>query len=178
MVPPAPAPPVTVETSADDEASGTADAEPESASDASALAEDEDAETPEARDAPTPEALHSALVGDGSQAILRPHGLAGLPPLGTGGLPRIEIQRVIRAEVPRIKACYQARLVKDPTLEGRVVVRFSIAKDGSVDHVTITTGLQPDVDDCIKGVVESLSFPAPKDGAPVIVNYPFVFKTQ
>ncbi len=146
-----------------------------------AAPEDHDDEVPGPADPPG--AFHTGLIGDvdsGGVLVGKAVGLkrsTGQAPSFGAGLSRDAIQRVIRAAVPQIKGCYQARLVKDPTLEGRVVVRMAIAPDGAVEQASITTGLQPDVDDCIKGVVESLSFPPPKDGAPVIVSYPFVFKT-
>ncbi len=93
----------------------------------------------------------------------------------SGRLPPEVVQRIVRQNFGRIRACYQEALRTSPSLQGRVVVRFKIAKDGSV---TDATGQgsdlpSPAVIACIVQVFRSLSFPAPESGT-VIVSYPIM----
>ena len=93
----------------------------------------------------------------------------------SGRLPPEVVQRIVRQNFGRIRGCYQEALRTSPSLQGRVVVRFKIAKDGSV---TDATGQgsdlpSPAVIACIVQVFRSLSFPAPESGT-VIVSYPIM----
>lgn len=91
-----------------------------------------------------------------------------------GGLSKDIIRRYVRKSLKDFKRCYEQRLVTDPTLEGRVVLRFVIATSGGVAQTNITEGLQDEVDRCIENVARRLVFPKPE--GVVIVNYPFVFE--
>jgi len=95
------------------------------------------------------------------------------------GLSKDEVDRVIKQNAGKFRACYQAALNRDPTLSGKVTVRFVIKDEGGrgvVKRVSIDRGGtnigSASVEDCVKGKVQGLTFPA-KGGA--IVNYPFIF---
>ena len=81
------------------------------------------------------------------------------------------IRRAIRAEMGRFRACYEAALVKDPKLEGKVVAKFTIGAKGDV--VESTAEGMPAIDACIAGVIKTIKFPA--YGSVMVVNYPFAF---
>lgn len=94
----------------------------------------------------------------------------------TGRLPREVVQRVIRQSFGRFRACYEGGLRNNPTLAGRVAVRFVIGRDGAVANVGNGGSDLPDsaVVSCVVRSFSGLSFPAPEDGI-VTVVYPLTF---
>lgn len=98
-------------------------------------------------------------------------------PIIMGALDRSLIDAVIKRKMQAIRYCYQRELQKDPALAGKVVIKFTIAKDGTVSQSAAkenTTGSKA-VDSCINGVFYKMQFPEPKGGGIVIVSYPFIF---
>jgi TonB family protein len=93
-----------------------------------------------------------------------------------GRLPPEVIQRIIRQNYGIFRACYEAGLAKQSDLEGRVIVRFVIERDGSVSDVRDerSTIPDPDVVACVIGSFGKLKFPEP-DGGFVTVVYPIMF---
>ena len=93
-----------------------------------------------------------------------------------GRLPPEVIQRIIRQNFGRFRLCYENGLRDNPTLQGRVTVRFVIGRDGSV------AGAQnggsdlsdPAVVSCVVRAFYGLSFPQPEGGI-VTVTYPIAF---
>jgi TonB family protein len=77
----------------------------------------------------------------------------------------------------QIRYCYQRELTKNPTLGGKITVKFVIAKDGTVSSATITTSTManPTVESAICARFLRFQFPAPEGGGIVIVKYPFIF---
>ena len=99
-----------------------------------------------------------------------------LPPTVTGDLDKAIIHRYVRREQNKLSYCYEHELLAHPTLQGDILVKFFIAPDGSVQAST-GTGFDTTVANCVADVVRAISFPAPKDGGGVTVNYPFHFHT-
>ncbi|MFO7564532.1 MAG: AgmX/PglI C-terminal domain-containing protein [Enhygromyxa sp.] len=97
------------------------------------------------------------------------------PDAPTGALDRDVIRRIVRAHLDDVRDCYNAGLLKDPDLEGRVAINFMISKDGSVSSALVSEDTldDPTVGQCIAKAVEGWVFPAPKGGGNVIVTYPF-----
>jgi hypothetical protein len=110
--------------------------------------------------------LHSP---NAAQAV----GAAGVGP----ALARESIAPVVRAAADEVRKCYQAALVQNPDLQGRVVVAFTVELDGKVSQASAAETMHPSVDACVVGVIAALIFPKP-DGAVVHLRYPFVFKSQ
>ena len=96
-----------------------------------------------------------------------------------GRLPAEVIQRIVRLNSGRYINCYQAALRTNPSLEGRVTVRFVIGRDGSVQVASDGGSDIPDtsVRQCVVSSFTNLSFPAP-DGGLVTVVYPLMFSPQ
>ena len=71
----------------------------------------------------------------------------------------------------------QRELAKKPSLGGKVVIKFTIAKDGSVSRASKKTSTMGSaaVEQCIVGRFKRMKFPTPKGGGIVIVSYPFIF---
>ena len=97
-------------------------------------------------------------------------------PNAQGDLDKQDIRAVIRGAKDKIQACYEKALQTSPNLKGTVQAQFFIKPDGGVASVT-ASGVSPDVAVCVAGVIESLTFPKPKGGGGVQVNYPFTMRT-
>jgi hypothetical protein len=94
----------------------------------------------------------------------------------TGRLPPEVIQRIVRERYAQYRGCYEAGLARNPALQGRVVVRFAIDRQGRVADVRDegSTLPDPDVVACIVKGFADLSFPKPEGGT-VTVVYPLAF---
>lgn len=82
------------------------------------------------------------------------------------------VRKPIRAKMEQFRACYEKALEKNPTLEGKVVVKFVIGKDGRVIE-SMGSGL-PVVKDCVANVVKTIVFRTNKRDV-ITVSYPFYF---
>jgi hypothetical protein len=97
-------------------------------------------------------------------------------PITKGHLPPEVIQRVVRQNFGRFKACYEGGLRGNPSLAGRVAVRFVIGHEGEVSSAQNGGSDLPDagVVSCVTRAFYGLSFPHPETGI-VTVTYPIVF---
>lgn len=104
-------------------------------------------------------------------------GTVGGDPIILGALDKSLIDAVIKRNMSQIRYCYQRELTKNPSLGGKITVKFVIAKDGTVSSATTktTTMNNPAVESCINGRFMRFQFPEPKGGGIVIVSYPFIF---
>lgn len=110
-----------------------------------------------------------------------------------GRLPPAKIQTVVRSNFPKLRACYEDGLRRDPALQGRVAVRFVIGREGKVTEAhdatsdpiptdatapagSSTTPPMPDkkVSACVVSRMLELVFPKPEGGV-VTVVYPINF---
>jgi hypothetical protein len=107
----------------------------------------------------------------GGAPVMRPG-----PTTVDGRLPADVIQRVVRQNFGRYRFCYQEGLRNNPSLAGRVAVRFVIGRNGAVTTVANGGSDLPDaqVVSCVVRAFYGLSFPAPDNGV-VMVTYPFMF---
>lgn len=95
-------------------------------------------------------------------------------------LTKETISGVVRKKLSGIKFCYDRELAKDPSLQGKVTVRFyieagqemGIVRDASINESTMENS---NVEDCILRNVSRWTFPIPESSARVKVDYPFVF---
>jgi hypothetical protein len=85
------------------------------------------------------------------------------------------IKRVVRAKRPAMQKCYEAGLAHDPKLQGRVVVKFIVEKDGTVSSADDAGSDLPDKGTiaCVAGVFRTMVFPAPWDR--MTISYPLMF---
>jgi hypothetical protein len=120
-------------------------------------------------------------VGSGAE-IVRERVIRGNTSLGsgdaTGGEGEIDASRVaslIRGQLGGIRSCYERALRNNPTLSGRIDVRFTIAESGRATSVT-PSGMSeaPEVGTCIAGAIRRIAFPQPTGGA-VEFSFPFTF---
>jgi hypothetical protein len=110
----------------------------------------------------------------------------GVPGVGTadpiilGALDKSIIDRIVKQHLPQIRYCYQKELNKNPKLFGKLVIKFVIAKDGTVSSASrkSSTLKNPIVEQCVTARFRRMRFPKPKGGGIVIVSYPFIFNFQ
>ena len=97
--------------------------------------------------------------------------------LSLGSLDAALIDEVVKRHASAIRYCYQRELTRDPSLEGKVVVKFTIAGDGSVAKAGIKRSSlgSAAVESCITSRFHTMRFPEPKGNGIVIVSYPFMF---
>jgi tetratricopeptide (TPR) repeat protein len=80
------------------------------------------------------------------------------------GISPDEVQRVVRAAVPRFRTCYQAELGRNPSMSGRLAIRFVVDPVGEVRSAEIVSSPSSAGDvlgACAQAVAKSLRFPAP-----------------
>jgi len=100
-------------------------------------------------------------------------------PAVDGELDPSLVSKEVRTRIGAIKACYERSLKRNPSLSGKVKVRWTITAAGTVASVEIEEDSMGDaeVTSCIKGLVSRWRFPAPSGGS-VEVVYPFVFQSS
>jgi hypothetical protein len=96
-----------------------------------------------------------------------------------GHLPPEVIQRIVRQNDGRFRACYERGLRSNPSLTGRVTVRFVIDRTGAVAVAADGGSDLPDdsVRQCVVTAFGALSFPAPEHGL-LTVTYPIAFTPE
>ncbi|MGZ3458516.1 MAG: TonB family protein, partial [Archangium sp.] len=94
-----------------------------------------------------------------------------------GGLDKDVIAKIIRSHQNEIKYCYETELNKNPSLQGKVAVAFTIDPAGAVSeaNVTETTLNNATAENCMLSRIRRWKFPEPKGGGVVAVTYPWLF---
>ena len=97
-----------------------------------------------------------------------------------GALSRDIIRRVMRRHRRGFQHCYERELQADPSLAGRVSVRFTIDPTGSVQSAQVQecTLDNSAVESCVVGQVRRMQFPAPDGGGIVVVTNAWVFSRE
>ncbi len=104
-------------------------------------------------------------------------GAATGDPIVLGTLQASEVDEVVKRHMQQIRYCYQRELQRNPGLGGKVVVKFTIAADGSVASASPkASSVEGDgVETCLVGRFQRMQFPEPRGGGIVVVSYPLVF---
>ncbi|MBK8169300.1 MAG: TonB family protein [Sandaracinaceae bacterium] len=99
---------------------------------------------------------------------------------GDGDFDQSNVVRMIRTRISAIRACYEQQLRRNPALEGKVTVEFTIQTTGSVSgaHATENTTNDPAVATCVVSTVSRFRFNPGPEGGSVVFSYPFVFAPQ
>ncbi|MEZ4406078.1 MAG: AgmX/PglI C-terminal domain-containing protein [Polyangiales bacterium] len=94
---------------------------------------------------------------------------------GEGNLDPNAVARLIRGQLGGIRSCYERALRNNPTLSGRVEVRFTIGTSGRITSAS-SSGMSeaPEVGSCVVSRIRGLVFPAPEGGS-VDFSFPFTF---
>jgi TonB family protein len=117
-------------------------------------------------------------AGVGQLALRRPPRVPeALPGIASvrGTLDKEIIRRIVRRHLNEVRFCYTQALAAHPSLEGRLVVQFTIAPTGQVlaSALGSSTLGAPAVDSCVVQAVKRWEFPEPQGGGLAIVSYPF-----
>lgn len=100
----------------------------------------------------------------------------GGPEVESSSVDRNAVAKFVKARIKAVASCYEKELKRNPSLKGKVVVRFTITASGRVSEVEIeenSLGNQA-VASCIRTIVRGWAFPfKPEEDVPV--SYPFVF---
>jgi hypothetical protein len=100
----------------------------------------------------------------------------GVTEVAGGRIPAEVIQRIVRQNFGRFRMCYENGLRANPSLSGRVAVKFIIDRHGAVSLAADAGSDLPDqaVIGCVVRGFSGLSFPEPQGGV-VKVTYPIAF---
>ena len=126
------------------------------------------------------DAAGSATYALSFQVPLKPVKMIEVGTVVVGRLPPEVVRRIVRGNFPRLRACYEAGLRKDPGLAGKVAVKFVIDTTGAVVTVTEVPGAtltDAVARACVVAVFKTLSFPEP-EGGNVNVTYPIEFRSD
>ncbi len=106
----------------------------------------------------------------GAQKVSAPRLRAGTATV-SGRLPPETVQRIVRQNFGRFRLCYEQGLAQNPSLAGRVSVRFVISGDGNVSNVGNGGSSLPDagVQACVQQAFYGLTFPQPEGGIVTVV---------
>jgi len=83
-----------------------------------------------------------------------------------------------RAQLGPVQQCFERAKMDDSTLAGSVVLRITIAGDGSVAATEITRSTlgAPQAEACIRQQISRWRLPAPSGGVAASFSYPLVFE--
>lgn len=92
------------------------------------------------------------------------------------------VGEVVERSVDELQVCYIEALQVWPRLEGRVVLHFEIAPDGTVAAPAVAMHYSNIYEEslgcCAARLAQSWKFPASADGARLQIDYPFEFVTD
>ena len=96
----------------------------------------------------------------------------------SGYLSPEQIMRVVRRNQAAVRYCYENELQRQPSLAGRVEIRWRITRAGTVSSSSVGSSTMHNarVEGCIVRQVRRWRFDQP-DGGEVDVNFPFIFGT-
>jgi TonB family protein len=99
---------------------------------------------------------------------------------GGGDMPTEVVTRTIRQRVRAIRRCYERELGRNPNLEGKVTVAFSVMESGTVAHsrVVENTSHNAALGRCVASTLGRMRFHPGPEGGSVDFRYPFVFAPQ
>jgi outer membrane biosynthesis protein TonB len=98
------------------------------------------------------------------------------PDVDSGSVDREALARYVRQRLKAMQGCYERELKRNPSLKGKVLIRFSILPSGRSGDIEFEQNTLGDdaVTECIRSVIRGWIFPfKPPDS--VSVAYPFVF---
>jgi len=96
-----------------------------------------------------------------------------------GSLDGRTIKSTIVKNRRKIQACYKMALKSNTSLQGKIVVTFTIGPKGTVTSASITKASSITdavmIEDILR-VIRHMKFPAPAGGGSITISYPFLFK--
>lgn len=118
--------------------------------------------------------LRVGSYGRGSSARVT---TASADPIILGSIDRTIIDDVIRRHRNQLRYCYERALRRDSSLAGEVVIRFTIAEDGTVAEASVDRSTIGDanLEPCLLRQFQRMQFPTQPGGGEVVVRYPLRF---
>jgi hypothetical protein len=109
-----------------------------------------------------------------NRPVLRP-----ADPKIAGGFDKQIVKRVINQKRSEITHCYNKELMKNPALNGKVTMKWTITPSGDIGAVVVEANEMGNdaVATCLRGRIAGWKFPQPKGGGNEIISYPFIFDT-
>jgi TonB family protein len=121
-------------------------------------------------------------VGEGGaigekQIKARPVEFSGDDVGGTGEFDAKLVTAEVKKRLRAIQICYEQELRRNPALQGKVTVEFTIEQSGTVSKATATANTTNDaaVASCVVDTVKRFRFTPGPEGGSVTYSYPFVF---
>jgi len=106
--------------------------------------------------------------------------LAAPPPAAASSIDKAAVADVIGRARPAIRACYDAELAVRHEARGKLVVEFTIVREGTVGEAVLRSSTigSKTLEECVLVVLRALRFPplAPVATEPVRISYPFAFE--
>ncbi len=99
---------------------------------------------------------------------------------GTGEFDAKLVTAEVKKRLRAIQICYEQQLRRNPGLQGKVTVQFTIEQSGTVSKANATenTTNDPQVASCVVDTVKRFRFNPGPEGGSVTYSYPFVFAPQ
>ncbi|MDB4987961.1 MAG: putative abductin-like protein [Myxococcaceae bacterium] len=96
---------------------------------------------------------------------------------GTGDFDAKLVVAEVKKRISAIKICYEQQLRRDPSLQGKVTVQFTIEQSGTISKAAATENTTNDaqVAACVVEAVKRFRFNPGPEGGSVVFSYPFVF---
>lgn len=96
--------------------------------------------------------------------------------------PKANVRKTIRTHMNEVNACYGSTLRRDPKIEGKVVLKFTINGEGQVVNLDpikeSSTVSDSGFVNCLRQTIAFWKFPNPPADNDVEVTYPFQFKSH
>lgn len=95
----------------------------------------------------------------------------------TGALDKEIVRRIVRAHINEVRHCYNQALQKNPKANGTITLEWTINSVGKVEKAKVASNKVKarGFGKCVSKAVGRWKFPKPRDGATVLVTYPFEF---
>jgi outer membrane biosynthesis protein TonB len=117
-------------------------------------------------------------VGYGSKSEVRVSGSVATEDaeVDSADIDQAKLAAFVRARMGLIKACYENALKRNPTLRGKISIRFTILETGGIADIQAAVNSlgSPEVAACITSTMRTWRTQFRPSG-PVTVEYPFVF---
>ena len=117
------------------------------------------------------------LAGSRTRHILLVAALVACATPRRGSLEKSVIRDVVRSHRAEVSACYEHEALENPSLGGRLKIKFIISASGDVSEIEVVSSeLQsPALERCVIELVRTWVFPRPKGDGEVPVTYPLSF---
>jgi TonB family protein len=102
-----------------------------------------------------------------------------MPSQGGQAAPEADdVESLVRPKVSDFNSCYKEEQLQNPKASGKVLLSFTIQKDGRTSDVRLlaSTMKSPNMEGCLVGKIEAWQFPPPRNGQEIKVRYPFSFQ--